>query len=423
MKRGFIVFLILLLTVALNVFGGGVQEKVVEQKGPVVINHWYWVPTADEARYKEMIDEFNRTHTDVQVVWENIPNAEARTKLISAFLVGEGPDSFAIQEGWAGEFNAMGMLAPLDEYVKSWSGKNEVFPNLFEVATFDGVLKGLPWKMLIGYMYYRVDWFKELGLEVPKTMDELIAATKVLTGKYTNDDGALADRYGYGLRGGVGGGNTYFLWCQTYGAEIVDKNGNVVFDSPIAIEATKKYIELYTTLKVAPPSAVNDGFAQIIGAFKSGKTAILQHHIGTSVEMEDALGDKVSVMPIPLGPSGSRWTEAGHIFHAISSHSKKKDAAFKFISWMSEDWAVEHQSKYLGSIPITKKVSQMPYFTENRFYRVSTESIPFTGTWPTMASWGNVSSSETVTLLQRALMGEITAEQMVRRIAALLREN
>jgi multiple sugar transport system substrate-binding protein len=420
MKKVLLVGLVIAFFVPLCIFASGAQEQTKSTVGPIVINHWYWVPTADEPRYKEMIDEFNRTHSDIQVVWENVPHNEARTKLISAFVVGEGPDTFALQEGWSGEFNSMGMLAPLDDYIETWEKRDEVFPNLYEVATFDGVLKGLPWKMLIGYMYYRADWFEDEGVAVPETIDELIQAAIKLTGKYTNEDGVLTDRYGYGLRGGSGGGNTYFVWCQTYGAEIFDENGKVVFNSPVAVEATKKYIGLHRDLKVVPPSVLGDGFAQIIGAFKSGKTAILQHHIGTSVEISGALGDKAGVMRIPAGIDGNRWTEAGHIFHAISSNSKKKEAAFKFISWMSEDWAVEHQSKYLGSIPITRNVAAMPYFTENRFYKVSTESIPFTGTWPTTASWGNVSSSETVTLLQRALMGEITPEQVVQRIAELL---
>jgi multiple sugar transport system substrate-binding protein len=422
MKKVLLVCFIFSLLLQAGLFAGGVKEPVEKVEGPVIVEHWYWVPTADEARYKEMIDEFNRTHSDVQVKWENIPNAEARTKLISAFVVGEGPDSFAMQEGWIGEFNAMGMLAPLNEYVEKWEKKNEIAQNLYDVATFDGVIKGLPWKMLVGYMYYRADWFKEANIKVPETMDELIEAAKKLTGKYVTDDGDVADRYGYGLGGGVGGGNTYFLWCQSYGAKIIDENGKIVFDSPEAIEATKKYIGLHRDLKVVPPSVLNDGFAQIIGAFKSGTTAILQHHIGTSVEISNALGDKVGVMKIPTGPAGTRWTESGHIAHAISTHSNKKEAAFKFISWMSEDWAVEHQSRYLGSVPITKKVAALPYFAENKFYSVSTASLPFAGTWPKISTWGNVSSSLTVTLLQQALMGEISPEQVVKTIAKALEE-
>ena len=34
--------------------------------------------------------------------------------------------------------------------------------------------------------------------------------------------------------------------------------------------------------KVIPPSAPNDGFQEIIGAFKAGKTAMTIHHIGSS---------------------------------------------------------------------------------------------------------------------------------------------
>lgn len=177
---------------------------------------------------------------------------------------------------------------------------------------------------------------------------------------------------------------------------------------------------MHRDLHVVPPSVVGDGFAQIIGAFKSGRTAMLPHHIGTSVEIKTALGDNVGVMTMPEGPNGSRWSEASVVMHGISPNCSVKDAAFEFISWMSEDWAVEHQSRYLGSIPITRNVSTIPYFAQNQFYSVSNDAIPFSGAWPKYSSWGYIVGTESVTLLQRALMGEITAEEMVANLADLL---
>jgi multiple sugar transport system substrate-binding protein len=389
-------------------------QKAETSGGPVTINHWYWVPNADIPRYTEMIDEFNRTHTDVHVVWENVPQKDVRTKFITAYQVGEGPDSFAMQQ-WVAQLSAMDMLEPLDDYIADWKGKDGIFPNLWNSAKINGKQYGIPWKLLVTYMYYRADWFKELGLQPPQTMDEFVKAAKALTGKYTNEEGETVDRYGFGLRGGAGNGYTYYIWTQSYGAKFYDENGKAVFNSPVAVEATQKYLDLYLKEKVVPPSVVGDGFAEVVGAFKSGRTAMLNHHIGTSVEISKALGDKAGVTLFPASPAG-RWSEASVINHGVSSISKHKQAAFTFIAWMSEDWAVEHQGRYLGSVPITKNVAALPYFSGNPFYQVSNESVKYGGTFPKTPGWGVIIDTLTVKLLQQALMGQITAQEMVRQI-------
>ncbi len=414
MKK-FLVSLLVLITVSAMVFANGNQE--VTSEGPVVIDHWYWCGSTDAPKYQALIDEFNRTHTDVQVNWENIPQKDVRTKFISAYQIGDGPDTFGMSENWIPEFQAMGMLEPLDSYIENWEGKSDVIDTLWESGQIDGVQYGMPWKLLVTYMYYRADWFEEAGIEPPETISEFIDAACKLTGEYVTETGETLNRYGYGMRGGSGNGQGYYIWCMTHGAKFYDENGNVAFNSPEAVEATQKYIDLYQKYKCVPPSVVGDGFAEIVGAFKSGRTAMLNHHIGTSVEISTALGDNVGVMLYPASDDGNRWSEGSVINMGMSSISDKKDAAFEFISWMSEPWAVEYQSKNLGSVPVLQSVADLPYFAENPFYKVSNESVEFVGQFPKRVHWGAIIQDITVKLLQRALMGEITAQEMVEQIA------
>ena len=119
------------------------------QDGPVEITHWYWVPNADVARYTEMIDEFNNTHSDIHVNWENVPQEDVRTRFITAFQIGEGPDTFGMSQGWIPEFNAMGMLEPLDSYIENWDQKDEIIDSLWSGVMEDGTVYGMPWKLLV----------------------------------------------------------------------------------------------------------------------------------------------------------------------------------------------------------------------------------------------------------------------------------
>jgi multiple sugar transport system substrate-binding protein len=386
---------------------------------PTVIKHWYWVPAADQPAYMEMLDEFNRTHSDVQVEWENVPHNEMRRKFITAFTVGAGPDTFVVTSNWIGEFAAMGMMVPLNDLVGGWDATPDIYENLWENSTIDGKVWGLPWKLLVSYLYYRTDWFEEAGLTPPVTLYELDEAARKLVAD-TDGDGRI-DRYGFGLRGGAGGGTMYYTFMQAWGSKLYDEAGRAAFKTPETIAATDWYLNLYKD-GIAPPSAPGDAFAEIVAAFKSGQTAMLQHHIGTHVEMDTALGDKVSAVTIPKGPNDHHYTESGLIMHAISANTDKQEAAWKFISWMSEEWAVRHQAMKLGSVPILKSVGQEPYFQQNRFFKASIDGIPVAKPWPTNAGWGYIVDSLTPTLIQQGLMGETTAEEIVDEIQIALEE-
>lgn len=386
---------------------------IVKAADPVVVEHWYDVPESQRDAYKEMIDRFNETHIDVQVDWMNIPSRQLEQKLVIASQVGDLPDTFVLNSNSAAQFMAMGVAAPLNEYIKDWEMKDNINDSLWEIARYGDDILALPWKMQIRYLYYRADWFKEKGIEPPETMKELTEAAIKMT-EDNNGDGRI-DRYGIGLRGN-GGTHSLNTYIWAFGGDYLDENGNVIFNSEETLDAVKWFIDLHRKHKVSPPTAPTDGFQQLIGNFKSGKTAIQNHHIGTYAELEEAMGDKVSAIPIPAGYNGNRGTLGTVHMHVISAYSDKKEAAAEFIKFMSEEWAVDHQSRKIGSIPVLDSVASNPFYQNNRFYKASIESIPFVKA-PPKAPEFYVLMNEVINVdIQKALMGEITAEEMVKEI-------
>ena len=78
-------------------------------------------------------------------------------------------------------------------------------------------------------------------------------------------------RWGFGMRGGAGG-QKYVLDILAFGAPIIDDEGNIALDRNKTTEAVDCYTRLFTTEKVVPPSATNDGYRQIMEAFRTGQT-------------------------------------------------------------------------------------------------------------------------------------------------------
>lgn len=88
------------------------------------------------------------------------------------------------------------------------------------------------------------------------------------------------------------------------GARLVDVQGKVIVNNAEGMKANQRYIDLFGTHKVAPPSAPTEAYAQVLGAFQSGNTAMFAHHVGSSVLSRKSLERPMSVSfpsrrPIP----------------------------------------------------------------------------------------------------------------------------
>ena len=147
--------------------------------------------------------------------------------------------------------------------------------------------KRQPLQYVAIYLYYRTDLFAKYNLRPPTTCEEFLDVAKKLTLPASANGGT--ELYGFGMRGGKGG-------HDNWGPFVIPSSSFTPggLTTPKAVAANAWYIDLLRKYKVAPPSAPNDGFNEILSAFKAGRTAMIFHHIGSAKTMNDALGDKVS---------------------------------------------------------------------------------------------------------------------------------
>lgn len=382
------------------------------------LKYWLWLDDPTDRTVHDLIDEFNSLHPDINVVIESIPLNNYYDQLLMAISAGAGPDAARFKDWWLGAFHDADLLENLDPYIAKWPHNEDVIENLWTTGMIPGVdgVFMMPHQFITFYMYYRADWLEEAGLTPPRTFDEFLEACKVLTDPANN-------RYGFGLRGGGGGQDQWLAFMVAGGARIVDEEGNIVINSEKAVEVNQWYIDLFRELKVAPPSAPTDAYAQVIGAFQAGNTAMMAHHVGSSVMMTDIFGDKVGVLPIPVADPENPATMGTMSGNVVFSTSEKKDAAFKFISWLSEAEPMDKWSKSRqGQLPVLKSVAAQKYYTDNDFFRVSLDGGDYAVVWPPLPGVGYVASFVWQNTMQRALLGEITSKQMLDEIAVALRE-
>ncbi len=385
-------------TLIAAVMAAGTALGAFQASSAETVRFWYHFDNADNPM-SGLVKAFEAKNPGIKIEAENIPWNSYYDSLYTAVAAGSGPDAAMVKMFAQPRLIEMEALEPIGDRIASWSGKADIQDNLFDLTKGnDGKSYYMPVQYVALYLYYRADLFANAGLQPPKTCADFRAAAKALTGNGT---------YGFGFRGGKGGHDHWASLVLSTGANF--KAGGMTSESAIA--ATQFVVDLYQKDKVFPPSAPNDGFKEITGSFKAGKTAMTIHHIGSSNSMVDALGDKVSATVVPEC-GGGRWTAFGDESTAIFSAAQNKDAAWKWISFLSSTGNNAEFNKATGQLPVTKSDSATWSLHQKRFVDATIASLPYAALLPNVSSTSDFVNTVWPVNMQRALIGEITAAKM-----------
>ena len=355
----------------------------------------------------DLVKKFEAANPGITVEAENVPWNSYYDNLYTAIVGGNAPDAAMVKLFAQPRLVEMGALEPIGDRIDAWPGKADLLDHIVELNKGpDGKQYYLPIQYVVLYLYYRTDLFEAADLQPPKTCDEFRADALKLT--------KAPDTYGFGLRGGKGGWDQWGTFVFSQGAKLAPGG----LTTPEAVAADKWLIDMFRADKSIPPSAPNDGFQEIIAAFKAGKTAMTIHHIGSSNDLVKALGDKVSAVPVPAC-NGHQWTSYGDESLAVFSASQVKDAAWKWISFLAEGDNNVAFNKATGQMTVTKSGAAHWTLHERRFVDATVQSLPFAAVLPQNTATAEFVNTAWPTAMQQALTGQITPEQMMQQLEVL----
>ena len=141
-------------------------------------------PATAQAGWQKVIDDFEKANPDVKVNATFAPFASFFQLVSTQLQANAGPDVFYVPPGSSLSLSlqnaaANGTLAPLDDRPFA----EDIDPAYKDIVTHDGKVYGLVNGVFTSFMLVNEDKFNELGLTVPKTMDELMAMCKTITDK------------------------------------------------------------------------------------------------------------------------------------------------------------------------------------------------------------------------------------------------
>ncbi|NQT58482.1 MAG: sugar ABC transporter substrate-binding protein [Bacteroidetes bacterium] len=399
---------LLLITATAFAQGAGESGEVGAQE----VTFWYHFDNPETA-LNPLIEKFEKENPGITINPERIAWDVYNQKLLTAVAGGFPPDVAQVKLWWQPQLVEMKALLPLDNYIANWAGKDDVYENVWNLTKHsDGHQYYMPLQMVVLYLYYRVDMFEELGLELPKTREDFLDVAQKLT-RDTNGDG-VTDVYGFGIRGARGGHDWWGTFVLSSGAQFFDEKGNSGLTTPEAVAANQWFIDLYRKYKVSPPTTPSDGFKEIIANMVSGKTAMTIHHRGSASTMVDALGDNISATVVPMGTMGS-WTSFGDEENAIFAATKVPDAAFRWASFLAEAENNALWQESSGQVSINKSNATAD---ADRFLKATTDSAAYAGVLPAHSGTAEFVEALWPALMQQAFLGQITSAEMMETIEA-----
>jgi len=211
----------------------------------------------------------------------------------------------------------------------------------------------------------------------PETWEELVDTAKKVQ---EENDGI----YGMGISGAlhVSTISQYFTFLFQNGGTIFDDEGNVVINSPEAVEALTFYRNLYTKHKLTP-NPIEYNREELPTLFQEGKIAMMI--IGPWAQPMMALEPDNDEVPYAAAVLPANELVSDSIM--ISKDTEHPDAAWKLIEFMTSLEEQTEMDKNAGLVPILKEEAEDPFFNEDPYFKAFVDSVEFGEAQPTPAVW------------------------------------
>ena len=344
------------------------------EKGTVTLSGWVASPVEEKLLLK-IIDEFEKKHPDIKVVYEPIPG-NYMDKIQLMLATGTAPDVFYLESFYAPAMAAYDVLQPLDEYIKRDSVDLSDFePALLSAFQFDGKTYGLVKDYTTLGLFYNTKIFNEAGIKnPPKNWEEFYDDCKKLT-KDTNGDGKI-DQWGFCINPSL----EYLLpFVYQNGGSFFNEDGTklAILDSSF-IDALNFYVKLYKDGYAIQPSDV--GSAWTGDAFGKDKIGmILSGNFAIPFLENNYSNTKYTIAELPMHKKKS--TMAFIVGYVIPKHSKNKEKAWQLLNYLT---GVEGMAKWtsLGmALPPRKSVVEINKLNQDTIKKALVDGAVYAKPW------------------------------------------
>jgi multiple sugar transport system substrate-binding protein len=334
--------------------GDGEDEDVVTIR--------FWGMGREGEVVGELVPEFERLNPGIRVDVQQIPWSAAHEKLLTAFVGGATPDVSQLGNTWVPEFQALGALEDLGPWVARSPvvEQGDYFAGIWDTNVIDGRAYGVPWYVDTRVLFYRPDLLAQAGYpQPPRTWAEWTDAMRKMKARMGPDRWPI-------LLPTNEWPQPVILGMQA-GAPLLRDGGRYGhFRDPRFRRGFEFYIGLFReglapTVSAAEISNRYQEFAQgNIGMMITGPWEIGEFSSRVPKEVPWATA------PLP-GPDGPGVSLAGGASLVLFRASERKEAAWKFIEFLSRPQTQVRFYQITGDLPARRSAWADTVLSQNRY--------------------------------------------------------
>lgn len=360
--------LALLMTAGIVFAGGGGDARGSGGSGDKITLQFWHIEAVEQRRIflEEAIKRFEAANPGVDIVPSFYENEPFKTKL-KTVSGDDFPDIFRNWSGgWLKGFIDAGLAADITQYVAGI--ENQIGMANRNFAAFDGKVYGIPYNVGNTLIFYNKELFQKYNLQPPTTLAELDRVAQTFLANNITPF-ALAN-----LTKWTGAQHFVMLSMRIGGPDIFQQviDGKAKFTDEPFIRAGQ--ILLDQVKKGYFPAGAN-GINTDTGGERmqmySGDYAMLLGLSGnlTPFKLENPdFFEKVGIIPYPTVEGGKGNLNdhlAGSGVYSVSSNSKHKEIAAKFVAFLATDRQYQMENLSVFQLPVLQGLtSDEPIMTE-----------------------------------------------------------
>ncbi len=307
------------------------------------LDFWVFAQTHYD-EYSARVKEFEREHPGCTVRLQLLPGTVAFDKLMSAFLAGVGaPDLVEVEIGSIGRFftgrkEDIGFV-DLTERLKAEGWYERIPKARFVPWSNRGGIYGVPHDLHPVVLLYRWDLLEKVGVDLEREVKTWDDFNRVFTrpGVCDLDGDGKVDRYAVMTQ--KDSSRHFRMLLLQRGSDFFDDQGNVLMDSPLAVDTLKFIHDWFWRYNIALPSPAWG--PDLYGPMKEDRLYCVMApdwFIGLMRKLAGELAGKWRARPLPLWePGGCPTSTHGGTMIGITKQCENFELAWELLKFFYFD--------------------------------------------------------------------------------------
>ncbi len=408
MKTKKILAAILCMAMLVTMIIGCGQKKNEPPSEKTKIVYWHTYTDQHEEKLLELIQAFNQSQDEYEVVAEQQPYSEIDSKVMQAARNGTAPDLTNMYPSDAVNYIKDGLLVDFTPYLEDSEIGIPNFKESIPAGQYaeitqwgDGKTYIFPCSTAGEVLFYNKTMFDKYGLAVPTTWTELENCSKVIYEK----EGIP----GFGTDSVT---DTYQCLIMQAGSKYINaETGALEIDETIAKDKLNWFA-----------NGVKAGYFRLVGedAYFSGPfgSQAVASYIGSSAGVsyvQAAVGDafEIGCVPIPQEGSTKYISSWGNNLVCLSTDDVHARGAYLFLKFFTSTDNLVEWAKGFGTVPVFSDALNSASFKEfaetNIAVKALAEEVPYIGMLASVPGANNV-RTEIDKMVQSVALGQSDAD-------------